>query len=141
MMAVFGFLAPAAVIYAALTRGRARPSVVSRSLGLALAPGLGIGAASCVYFAALVVAPSRVWAVRLDVVFWTLALALVAWDIGMQRRRQSADAEPLPGRDFTWSSGQVGVIVAGGAFLVTAALAIWSFGIHLAMLPHGERDA
>src|SRR5262249_35513546 len=110
MMAVFGFFAPAVVVLAALIRRRsARPSLVTRSLGLALAPSLGLGAASCTYFALLVATSSHEWAVRLDVVFWALALVFIAWDA---RTHLRWPASLLP-RHVMLSSWRSGVIVAG----------------------------
>ena len=141
MTVVLAVFAPAAVVYAVLRRPwHGRPSSISRAFGLALAPGLAFGLASCVYFVLLLATSGHARAARLDAALWSLAVAMVAWDGWARRRGRPVDHAPPADRKFrSWR--QPRKIAAGLAFVVVAALAAWAFGVHVVLEPHGEWDA
>lgn len=113
---------------------------LSGGLAAALAPGLGTGVASCVYFMLLLLARDNRAAVRLDAGFWLLTSAfLVAHRVRLKRSGEPATTDGPGGTSVTgWRVG-VGVNAAGFAILVT--LAGVSFWQHWAVTPHGEWDA
>jgi hypothetical protein len=135
-------LMPALAAYLVLRRfGRRSPAPFSRALAAALAPGFGIGFASCVYFSLLLLIPNHRAVLRLDAGLWLLfTIGLLA-----DKVRQTRASEPramVEGCD-AGSRGpwRPALVVTAVGFLALLALATASFSVHWALNPHGEWDA
>jgi hypothetical protein len=130
---------PAVASYALLRSTGCRGAApMDRALAAAMAPGLGLGAASCVYFGLLFLAPSHAAAARLDLVIWIAAVAAAAM---MARRagRHALETAVVP-QDSSQPM-RLAVLVAGTGLAAIATVAAIRFWLIWRIAPHGEWDA
>ena len=134
-------LLPSVAIYLLLRRGSSRSGArLDRALAAAVAPGLGIGFASCIYLLLLHLTSAQT-AVRLDAGLWGL---LDGWLLIDLKRRM----KPVTGGDVaaaaisstSWS-GSAALRIPAVGFIVLVGLAAASFLLHFAVKPDGEWDA
>lgn len=131
--AAIAVLVPSWVIYVALTRAwRQSPAPLSRALAIAVAPGLALGIASCLYFLLLLVR-DRNTAVALDAGFW---LAAALW-LFVDQRRRARKSVRLRTETATWNSTSV---IAAVGFFVMFGLSLLSVLAHWVASPHGTWD-
>jgi hypothetical protein len=129
---VLGVVLPAAATYLAL-----RLVGMGRLFGLALAPGLGLGLASTIYFFLLLTTGAEV-PVRLDAVLWLITFGgLFAWS---RRRRGTSTSGAVEDRrgEREWMPALTVAAVACIGLMILAAVAVW---LHMRVVPHGESDA
>ncbi len=143
-------VAPAFVVYVALTRRwSSTQEPLDRLLAAALAPGLGIGLASCTYFFFLQwTAPTP--AARLDALLWVaaaitgLAFSLKGWTTRRPQTARVSGSSPRAGILLTARRSRLDRIMAttvAAACVSIAALAVLWFLIRAQVIPHGEWDA
>jgi hypothetical protein len=124
---------PGIVTYTLLRAGGGHRTV-SVPLAAALAPAMGMGLATCIYFAGLVATGSHAWAVRLDAVFWLAGLLAVG--IGVRARGPT----PRRSRRPHVRLSPVAWMCALG-FATVTVVAVVSFWWHWQAFPYGEWDA
>jgi hypothetical protein len=138
LASTFALILPSYVIYVALRRvWRRLPEPPNPALAVALAPGIALGLASCIYFGLLLVRDRRT-ALSLDTGFWLVAVfwLLVAGRRGTKRSgRKVSDSRWTTPTD--WNST---VAIAAAGLFTLLALAMFSVGQHWVASPHGTWD-
>jgi hypothetical protein len=135
----FALLAPSAAAYLLLTRrwnGVEAP--VGRGLAAAAAPGLGLGFASCMYFALLHLLSDHHTAVRLDAALW---IATDIWLLASLMRQESATFKHAAARESIGTLLTPAGLAAFAAFAALIAVVVYSFAMRYAIRPEGEWDA
>ena len=142
-LALLATLLPSFAVYRLLLRLWSRAEApLGGALAAAVAPGLGIGFASCLYFVLLHLTPNRDTAVTLDAGLWITSTAWLL--IGARRRTQSLQPDTNAADKATnatlwmWTPAMV---VSAVGFLMLFAFAAWSFWLHSVINPDGEWDA
>ncbi len=130
----FAIVLPSIVMYAALVefwiRSDGQPR---RILAAAVAPALGIGAASCVYFI-LLLASSAAMVQALDAGLWLLA---GGWLLFERRRRPLAASLTVR----TPSEWRPLLVLTAGACAVAVLAATVAAWLNVTVTPHGQSDA
>jgi hypothetical protein len=136
------FLVPALVTYLTVRHlSRGRDHTLTRAVAAAIAPGVGLGFASCWYFFVLLVTRTRTQALVADASLWLVAsatLAVLHWRdpraMTSRNRSRGPDTRPIrvvPIDTVVAAAGAVGVAVLAGS-------ALW---LHHTAMPHGQWDA
>ena len=132
----FGILLPSIVMYAALVEFWSRSDGQPRRLlAAAVAPALGIGVASCVYFI-LLLASGAAMVRALDVGLWLLAGGWLLFERRSRPAVPGADSRPVDGKE--WRPLLLFTAGACAAAVLAATVAAW---LNLAVTPHGQSDA
>jgi hypothetical protein len=130
---------PPLVVYGVLRRPWwGEPAPLSRALAASIAPSLGLGLASCIYFFFLLVGFRTPSILRADVGAWALALLMFGVD-GWRRHRRSPAVGAL--RVPTVRTDRVALVLAAAGGLALVTLAVTAFWVHRSLRPHGEWDA
>ena len=134
LLVAFGIVLPSIVMYAALVEFWIRSDGQSRRLlAAAVAPALGIGAASCMYFI-LLLASRAAMVQALDAGLWLLA---GGW-LFLERRRRPMAASPTVRTPSEWRPLLVLTAGACAAAVLAATVAAW---LNVTVTPHGQSDA
>lgn len=138
-IAIAALLIPMLVAYGVLRRPwRGGPAPLSRAAAASVAPGIGLGFASCLYFLLLLTYLRAPVILRVDAVLWVVALVGLGADARHRRRRSGAVDRP---NRHTMEVDWIALIAVAAGTLVLFALAAWGFWVHRSLHPHGEWDA
>jgi len=115
---------------------------ITRALTAAIAAGLGIGFASCVYFLFLYLTPNPGTAILLDTGFWSIADVWLLIDARRRMKSLGPDTN-VSGRprDATPRTETPLLVVTAGGFLILLGFAALSFWLRYTIRPDGEWDA
>ena len=132
-------LIPSLVLYLALRRPWGTGSApLSRASVASIAPALGIGLASCLYFFLLIAGLSARSVLRIDAGLWLIALLVFGVD-GWRRSRRFVPGSAPQIPQVKTDRAALLMTAAGGIAL--AALAVTAFWLHRSLRLHGEWDA
>jgi hypothetical protein len=132
-------LLPVLVAYGAMRRPwHGAPAPLSRVAAASIAPGLGLGFASCLYFFLLLMHLREPLILRIDATLWVVALVVLGADAWSRRGRSTGvDHRNFYRLKVDW----IALIAVAVGTLVLFALASRSFWLHRSLHPHGEWDA
>ncbi|MEO8258288.1 MAG: hypothetical protein ABI868_13150 [Acidobacteriota bacterium] len=135
-------LLPALAAYLVLRQLRSGSTApFSRVLAAAVAPGLGVGFASCAYFLLLLLVRNQHTAVRLDAGLWIMATgSLLARQFLQSRNPEQAD-DGIEGDAGGRPAWHPALIITAVGVLLLLAVAAAAFWLHWSLNPHGEWDA
>lgn len=135
---------PSWAAYLSLSRRwGANQVALGRWLAASMAPGIGVGVASCVYFLLLAAAGTAARAVVLDALFWALmiALLLITRHRPVQRGAVIATDRLDCRSDIRTTTNRTAVVFAAVALAAMSGLAAASFWFQWRTEPHGQWDA
>ena len=137
VLTLAAMLLPSAVLYGVLRRlSTGAPTQVSRALAAAIAPGLGLGLASCLYFFLLLADLRSAAILRVDAGIWVGIVLVIGADAWFRRRTAQPDEASSSAR-----SDRVALAVAAAGAAALIVLAVTAFWTHRSLRPHGEWDA
>lgn len=132
-------LIPSLVLYLALRRpwwGGCAP--LSRAFAASIAPSLGIGLASCLYFFFLLAGLRAPFILQADAGVWLIALLVFGLDGWRRHRRSTPGVEPQVPKVKVDHAALLMTAVGCVALVALAATAFW---VHRSLRLHGEWDA
>jgi hypothetical protein len=134
---------PVMACYLLLARRWGSDCPISPSVAAALAPGVGLGLSSCLYFFLLIATGRGDRAATLDFGFWVIVIVLLGVDRWRSRsgRSRSTDGNSPWKKTQLIAGDRLAAASAAVVLLILGSIALAAFWRHYLDAPHGEWDA